>query len=149
MNPSATSPISPEWFDILTATAANLYFTAITCRTPVGKALADTMRNPKVGDLVMEITTYAASLNGFFGAEKGKRWDGLGTLLSITAPPPGESGDTVWHIQLPDGSVQPWTNCLFIAIPRQRFNPPLKLLPDIARLDALQDLLERNPTPHR
>lgn len=97
---------SHELFSVFEATAYNLWMCALQGRTPATRALFERMRNPQVGDMVMEITSYRR-------IKENRR--GTGTLIAI------QENDEVflkkWTVLTPSGETCDWTNAKFIAIP--------------------------------
>lgn len=107
---------SHDLFSIFEATAYNLWMSALQGRTPASRALFERMRNPQVGDMVMEITSYRR-------VKADRR--GTGTLIEI------QENDGVflkkWTVRTPSGETCDWTNAKFIAIPTDVHDwyPPL------------------------
>ena len=105
-----------DLFSVFEATAYNLWMAALQGRTPATQALYQRMKNPQVGDMVMEITSYRR-------ITKDRR--GTGTLIAI------EDNENrflkKWTIQTPDGRTCDWTNADVIAIPSDVHDwfPPL------------------------
>ena len=105
-----------DLFSVFEATAYNLWMAALQGRTPATQALYQRMRNPQVGDMVMEITSYRLT-------KKDRR--GTGTLIAI------EDNENrflkKWTIQTPGGDTCDWTNADVIAIPTDVHDwfPPL------------------------
>lgn len=89
-----------DWQKALEETARNLWMSAAINACPAGIRLFDRMQNPKLGDIVTEITT------------RDKTPDKTGTLINFS----GEGCERKWTIQT-DNGTQNWTNAQFIAIP--------------------------------
>lgn len=105
-------------------TAYNLYLmTLVGNPAPVVEATGKWMRDPRLGDLVMETST-------IWNAERDA--ERFGRLVRVSLDPvwtpeewaaSGEDASTpipthrVWYVALPDGREYRWHNASFIAIP--------------------------------
>lgn len=90
----------------LEATAYDLWMCALSTQTPAGRALYERMSKPKVGDLVMETTSWRL-------LKKNRR--GFGRLVAVKE---GRTDyDTVWTLETPDGHRCNWRNARMIAVP--------------------------------
>jgi hypothetical protein len=101
---------------MLEATAIDLWrATLAATSTETGKRLFARMRNPEVGDTVIETTTYRRITKDRMG---------FGTLI---AKSDGDNCATEWVIRTPDGQEAKWVNADIIAIPCGSFDwfPPL------------------------
>ncbi len=101
---------------LLESTAYNLWMSAIQSQSPNGQRLYRRMKDPQVGDMVMEITSYRR-----YGAVERM---GYGKLIEV------QDGDIItkkWTIETPFGKTIDWTNAMIIAIPGQEFDwyPPI------------------------
>lgn len=94
-----------NWRSDLANCAYNLWMSAIRQRVPVGMDFFERMNNPKIGDLVMEITSR--------GIVKDQE-NGIGVLVSVDGD--RNSFDCKWVIETENGTVS-WSNCKFVAIP--------------------------------
>ena len=89
------------------------------------------MRSPKVGDMVVEVTT--AFMRADRGDQERARYDSFGTLLAIEAEPVHSDSDwervkddfdgvrpteKVYYVATMDGAVARWTNARFVRVPR-------------------------------
>lgn len=90
---------------LLERTVYNLWMAVLGNHSERGKSMFERMRNPVVGDMVMELTT--------LNREKSGR-DGIGKLLEVKA---GGLITKEWLIETPSGKQVRWTNADFIAIP--------------------------------
>lgn len=100
-----------ELLCLLESTAYDLWMSSLSNYTPIGRALYERMKNPKVGDVVMETTSWRR--------RKDDRM-GFGKLVEIK---PGKSEfDTVWTIEVPDGRRCNWSNAMIIAVPGGTFD---------------------------
>lgn len=96
---------------MLEATALDLWRASLCAtKTEMGKQLFERMKNPKVGDVVMEITSYRRIKTDRMG---------FGKLISKTE---GNHCGTEWVIETPDGKRCKWTNADIIAIPCGTFD---------------------------
>lgn len=90
---------------------------------PSVKELRHWLENPRVGDLVIEITSYARQ-------DTDRRR--FGRLLKIVQDPIWDADDEeidpadramtedVWHIETHVGEIVIWRNCKFLRVPGQR-----------------------------
>ena len=95
-----------DLLSVLEAAAYNLWMAALQGNTPNTQALCHRMKNPQVGDMVMEISSYRR-ING--------DRQGTGTLIAVE-----ENENTFgkkWTIRTPSSDTCNWTNADFIAIP--------------------------------
>lgn len=102
--------LSTALLALLEATAYDLWMSALTSTSPRGMELYQRMKNPVIGDQVMEITTYRR-------ITKNRR--GFGKLIEKTGN--NHELETMWTIETPDGQTCDWRNALMIAIPAGSF----------------------------
>ena len=124
---------------------------------PVVKQLGDRMRDVRVGDLALEVTTI------YHPDRLGER---LGRLVRIAEEPvftPEQWADgggenepipthTVWYLRLPDGREYGWYNASFIAVPTDitnGFERPFMSDPNVIGIPAAAHPLtgDRNANP--
>lgn len=83
------------------------------------RELFDKMKKPKVGDFVLETSSFRRCQ----GVE-----DSLGTLVEkfVDVRQHGDSGETyevdIWVIETLDGREVTWENCSFVTLPEERDN---------------------------
>ncbi len=113
---TGTALPSHDLFSVFEATAYNLWMAALQVRTPATQTLYQRMKNPQVGDMVMEITSYRR-------IKEDRR--GTGTLIAMEDN--GNRFEKKWTIRTPNGDTCDWTNADVIAIPADVHDwfPPL------------------------
>jgi len=116
--------------DLLHVLASALHSASLNCTPMLGHVQA-WMRSPKVGDMVVEVTT--AFMRADKGDQERARHDSFGTLLAIEAEPVHSDSDwervkddfdgvrpteKVYYVATMDGAVARWTNARFVRVPR-------------------------------
>jgi hypothetical protein len=102
--------LSTALLALLEATAYDLWMCALRANNTRGLELYQRMKNPEIGDQVMEISTYRR-------IKKNRR--GFGKLIEKQV---GENEyQTKWTIETPDGQICDWRNASIIAIPAGSF----------------------------
>jgi hypothetical protein len=104
------SLLSDALLALLEATAYDLWQSALRSRSDRGMELYERMKNPIIGDQVMEITSYLR-------ITKNRR--GFGRLIEKTGN--NHEAEAMWTIETPDGQTCDWRNAFMIAIPAGSF----------------------------
>lgn len=128
--PASAETVPSALLDVFENTAYNLWMAALRLgqRWPEGMAMYERMAHPRVGDLVLEISSFRLLR---------VKHRGFGVLLSIDGDP--EAFETKWVIRLTvDGSTMEWSNAKFIAIPAEVHDwyPTFKSAPERSKEEA-------------
>jgi hypothetical protein len=118
----STAAVSPDFVRLIYCLAWRLYH-APCAGSQHCRQLADELRNPKPGDLVIEASAIA-------WREKNNDWNsGIGRLIckrNEFVPFKEESGgyhDDFTYIESLDGTLQRWSNCDFAKVPEHYLRP--------------------------
>jgi len=95
------------------------YRGAISRNTANADAYFKRVSAPKIGDVVVEISSIAMTTQKQYRVTKIARYDDwlvrIGELVEVKKPP--QTIQTVYTIRTPDGRQLEWRNCQFIVLP--------------------------------